>query len=159
MPPISQSQSSTKKCIYSCNYSYTHRYQPFLASNASEGDLFEYGDLPTAISALFCFVFTFTSSLIQKEGPSPIPNKETLILGVLYTINVSTLNFALYYIPYPVKVVGDKLGYLTAVLVGVFFTRVSKNSKFKLGTEKIVIAIMITIGTLIFASCNKVIYL
>lgn len=83
---------------------------------------------------------------------SPIPLKETIRLGVLYTINVATLNFSLYYIPYPVRVVGDKLGYLTAVLVGVFFTRIAKESKFKLGTEKIVIAVMITIGTLIFAS-------
>ncbi len=46
-------------------------------------------------------------------------------MGVLYTITVATINFALYYIPYPVRVVGDKLGYLTAVLVGVYFTRIS----------------------------------
>jgi len=156
---ISQFLSSMKKCITFCYKSYTHRYIDSTGLDTSSGDLFEYADLPTGISALFCFVFTFTSSIIKKEGISSIPIKETIILGILYTINVSTLNFALYYIPYPVKVVGDKLGYLTAVIVGVFFTRVAKNSKFKLGTEKIVIAIMITIGTLIFASFNKVITL
>lgn len=54
-------------------------------------------------------------------------------LGVLYFINVSTLNYCLFYIPYPMRVVGDKLGYLTAVIVGVFFSRIGKGSKLKLG--------------------------
>lgn len=81
---------------------------------------------------------------------------EVLRLGILYFINVSTLNYCLYYIPYPMRVVGDKLGYLTAVVVGVFFSRIGKGSKLKLGREKIVIAVMITIGTLMFSYFYKV---
>lgn len=81
---------------------------------------------------------------------NPIPIKEIIILGVLYFINVSTLNYCLFYIPYPMRVVGDKLGYLTAVIIGVFFSRIGNNSKFKLGKEKIIIALMITFGTLMF---------
>lgn len=49
------------------------------------------------------------------------------------------------------KVVGDKLGYLTAVLVGVFFSRIKKGSSLKLKKEKLLIAFMITIGTLMFS--------
>jgi drug/metabolite transporter (DMT)-like permease len=54
------------------------------------------------------------------------------------------------------RVVGDKLGYLTAVVVGVFFSRVGKGSKLKLGREKMVIAVMITIGTMMFSYFYKV---
>jgi hypothetical protein len=81
---------------------------------------------------------------------------EILRLGVLYFINVSTLNYCLYYIPYPMRVVGDKLGYLSAVMVGVYFSRVGNKSKFKLGKEKLVIALMITVGTLLFSYFYKV---
>ena len=77
-------------------------------------------------------------------------------MGVLYFINVGTLNYCLFYIPYPMKVVGDKLGYLSAVVIGVFFSRIKKTSKFKLGREKMVIAVMITFGTLIFSYFYKV---
>jgi hypothetical protein len=48
------------------------------------------------------------------------------------------------------RVVGDKLGYLTAVIIGVFFSRIGNNSRYKLGKEKIIIALMITFGTLMF---------
>lgn len=58
---------------------------------------------------------------------------EIITLGTLYTLNVNTLNYSLYYIPYPVRVVGDKLGYLTAVVVAVYFTRIKKNKKVGLG--------------------------
>lgn len=58
---------------------------------------------------------------------------EIITLGTLYTLNVNTLNYSLYYIPYPVRVVGDKLGYLTAVVVAVYFTRIKKNKKVSLG--------------------------
>ncbi len=54
------------------------------------------------------------------------------------------------------RVVGDKLGYLTAVVVGVFFSRISNKAKNKLGKEKLVIAFMITVGTLMFSYFYKV---
>lgn len=84
------------------------------------------------LSALFCLIFSFTSSTLQKEGSNPIPFWEIIILGSLFTINVNTLNYSLYYIPYPVRVVGDKLGYLTAVIVAVYFSRITKG-RLKLG--------------------------
>lgn len=93
---------------------------------------------------------------IKGEPKSPLPVKEVLVLGVLYFVNVSALNYCLYYIPYPMRVVGDKLGYLTAVIVGVFFSRIGNNSRYRLGKEKIVIALMITVGTLMFSYFYKI---
>lgn len=70
---------------------------------------------------------------VKNEGASPLPNREIFILGILYFVNVSALNYCLYYIPYPMRVVGDKLGYLTAVVVGIYFSRISNKAKNKLG--------------------------
>ena len=76
------------------------------------------------IAALFCIIYSFTLSKIKKEAPNPIPFIEVVTLGALYTLNVNTLNYSLYYIPYPVRVVGDKMGYLSAVIIGVYFSRI-----------------------------------
>lgn len=54
------------------------------------------------------------------------------------------------------RVVGDKLVYLVSVVIGVYFSRVSKKNKLKLGKEKLVIAILITAGTLMFSYFYKV---
>jgi hypothetical protein len=53
--------------------------------------------------------------------------KEYFILGALYTINILAASYALMYISYPVRVVSDKCGYLTAVVVAVYFSRIKKS--------------------------------
>jgi hypothetical protein len=58
--------------------------------------------------------------------------------------------YALLYISYPVRVVSDKCGYMTAVIVGVYFSRIKKG-EVKLEPRKVIIAIIITIGAAIFA--------
>lgn len=122
-----------------------------MRTNGKGSDLFQYADLVQGISGIFCLIFAAFTSIRRSEAPNPIPVKEMIILGVLYALNVNALNYCLYYIPYPMRVVGDKMGYLTAVLVGVFFSRIGKSDGLRLGKEKIVIAIMITIGTMIFS--------
>lgn len=75
---------------------------------------------------MFCAIFSYARSKYQKDKPNPIPFKEYIILGVLYTINILAASYALLYISYPIRVVSDKCGYLTAVIVGVYFSRVIK---------------------------------
>jgi len=48
-------------------------------------------------------------------------------------------------------VVGDKMGYLTAVIMAVFFSRIKNNKKLNLGADKIYRAIMISAGAIGFA--------
>ena len=108
------------------------------------------------LSSVFCLLYAAAALRIKGEPKSPLPTKEVFVLGVLYFVNVSALNYCLYYIPYPMRVVGDKLGYLTAVIVGVFFSRIGNNSRYRLGKEKIVIALMITVGTLMFSYFYKI---
>lgn len=113
------------------SFSYSYSYPS--VRDPSKTDIFEYADLVQLIAAIFCVAYSLLSSKIKKEGSNPIPLMEIITLGTLYTLNVNTLNYSLYYIPYPVRVVGDKLGYLTAVVVAVYFTRIKKNKKVSLG--------------------------
>ena len=87
---------------------------------------------------------------MKKEPKNPIPLLEILLLGILFTINTNTLNYALYYVPYPIKVVGDKLGYLSAVIIGVFFTRVTMSKQNRLNCNHLTRAIAISLGILSF---------
>jgi hypothetical protein len=88
---------------------------------------------------------------VKNEGRNPIPFWEMIALGTLFTLNVNTLNYSLYYIPYPVRVVGDKMGYLTAVVVAVYFSRIRNNKKLQLGPDKMYRAVMISVGAIGFA--------
>ena len=74
-----------------------------------------------------------------------------MIMGGLFAVNMITTNSALLYISYPVQVIGRNIRFLFVVLVGAFFSRVKKDHKhLKLGKHKIFIAIIITIGVLLF---------
>ena len=102
------------------------------------------------MSSVLCALFSFVRSKIQKDPKNPIPMKEYFILGALYTINILAASYALLYISYPIRVVSDKCGYLTAVVGGVYFSRIKK-SDIKLEPKKVLIAIIITAGAVLFA--------
>ena len=138
-----------KKCTNLPTVSYSYAYPTH--KDPSVRHIYEYADLVQMIAALFCLIYSFSVSKVKKEPSNPIPLTEVIILGTLYTLNVNTLNYSLYYIPYPVRVVGDKMGYLTAVIVAVFFSRIKNNKKLNLGAEKMYRAIMISAGAIGFA--------
>jgi len=88
---------------------------------------------------------------MNKEPSNPIPVRERFILGGLYMANISTTNYALLYISYPIQVIGRNTRFLFVVLIGAFFSRVHKtHSHLRLGKHKIFMAIVITIGVLLF---------
>ena len=104
-----------------------------MKNDPSVKHIYEFADLVQMVSGLFCLVYSFLGSKIKKESHNPIPFWEVIILGALYTLNVNTLNYSLYYIPYPVRVVGDKMGYLTSVIVAVYFSRIVLQKELKIG--------------------------
>ena len=72
-------------------------------------------------------------------------------MGVLFAVNMITTNSALLYISYPVQVIGRNVRFLCVVIVGAFFSRVKSNHHhLKLGKHKIFIAMIITVGVLLF---------
>ena len=113
-------------------------------------DKFKYPDLCVFMSCLLCALFSLGRSKLQKDKVNPIPVREYFVLGTLYTINILASSYALLYISYPERVVTDKCGYLTAVVVGVYFSRIKK-SEMKLKPKKVMIAIIITGGAVMFA--------
>lgn len=65
--------------------------------------------------------------------------------------NISATNYALMYISYPVQVIGRNTRLLFVVIIGAFFSRVKdKDTHIRLGKHKIFMAIVITVGVLLF---------
>ena len=72
-------------------------------------------------------------------------------MGGLFALNMTTTNYSLLYISYPVQVIGRNIRFLFVVLIGAFFSRIKKlDSHLKLGKHKIIIASIITLGVLLF---------
>ena len=79
-----------------------------------------------------------------------IPTREKITLGVLFTLNYLPTNYALLYISYPLQVIAKNTRYLLVVIVGVFFSRVTKSRSLKLPRSKFIIAVFITIAAVMF---------
>ncbi len=71
-------------------------------------------------------------------------------MGLLYTFNILTANYAMLYISYPIIVVGRNCRFLLVVAIGIFFSRVKKHKHLNLGSHKIYVALVITAGVLMF---------
>ena len=69
----------------------------------------------------------------------------------MYTANILAANTALLYITFLQKVVGGNLRYLLVVLIGAFFSRVKKGNPLKIGPKKVFVALIITVGVLMFS--------
>jgi hypothetical protein len=73
-----------------------------------------------------------------------------LILGGLFAINMTTMNFALLFVSYPTQVIAGNSRYLFVVLIGSFMSRVPKIHDLKLPKHKLYVALLITLGVLLF---------
>ena len=103
------------------------------------------------LGCLLCAIAGTLISAVKKEKANPVPMSERAIMGLQFTVNMVTTNYALLYISYPVQVIGRNIRFLTVVIVGAFFSRLgSSNSHLKLGKHKIIIAGIITSGVLLF---------
>ena len=109
------------------------------------------------MGGLLCAFAGYIISIIKKEPPNPISQKERIIMGSLFTINMVTSSYALLYIAYPIQVIGRNIRFLFVVIVGAYFSRIKQlNSHLKLGKHKIYIASIITLGVLLFNFAKEV---
>jgi len=138
-----------------CNSFIYFRYSGFLypSNDGTTSDLFLYPSLVFTLACLICSVYGFFKSIYQKEESSPIPLSEQIILGILYTVNALTTNYALLYITYPTQTLGRNLRYLSVIIVGAFFSKIPKSEStpsIAIGKHKIVVGILITFGVIAF---------
>ena len=106
---------------------------------------------------MLCAFAGWIISLIKKEPPCPIPLKEKVVLAGLYSANILSTNYSLLYISYPVQVIGRNIRFLCVVIVGAFFSRVQHaHTHLKLGKHKIFMALVITVGVLLFNFAKEV---
>ena len=68
-------------------------------------------------------------------------------------------NYALLYISFLNKVIGGNLRYMMVVVIGVFFSRVKKSSSLKLSPRKVLVAMLITLGVILFTLASFVLHL
>jgi hypothetical protein len=72
-------------------------------------------------------------------------------LAGLFSGNILTTNYSLLYISYPVQVIGRNIRFLFVVVIGAFFSRVKHtHTHLKLGKHKVIMAIFITAGVILF---------
>lgn len=111
-------------------------------------------DLPYAqlvFVGFFSYVLGTIYNLIMypKEECFIIPNKLSYKCGVAVVSNTIAYSYAIHFTNFPVVMMVRSCNLLSVTLVGVLFTGV-KDTSLKLGTRKIVIALIVTIGIIIF---------
>jgi drug/metabolite transporter (DMT)-like permease len=86
---------------------------------------------------------------IPSEQRVNIPHKKAAICGLTVAISTFTYTYAIYLTNFPVVMMFKSCNVLSVILVGVLCSRV-KNKKLKLGTKKIIVGLLITLGIIIF---------
>lgn len=72
------------------------------------------------------------------------------MLGLLFAVNMLATNVALLFISYPTQVIARNSRYLFVVVVGTFLSRVPHKDDLKLPKHKLYVALVITLGVIIF---------
>lgn len=84
------------------------------------------------------------------EKPTIIPNKNSFICGLLVFVSTLTYTYAVTKTSFPIVMAFKSCNLLSVLLVAILCTRV-KEKNLKLGTKKILIGIVITIGIFLFS--------
>jgi hypothetical protein len=107
------------------------------------------------IGGLCCAIFGQFRTLATGERKNPISFKESIILGLLFAINMAATSFALLYVSYPTQVIARNSRYLFVVSVGIFLSRVPFKDDLKLPKHKLYVAAIITFGVIMFNVMKK----
>lgn len=86
---------------------------------------------------------------IPKDQRTNIPHKNSAICGLTVAISTLTYTYAIYLTNFPVVMMFKSCNILSVILVGVMCSRV-KDKKLKLGTKKIVVGVLVTLGIILF---------
>jgi len=86
---------------------------------------------------------------IKPEDRTNIPAKNAIICAITVSISTLTYTYAIYLTNYPVVMMFKSCNILSVILVGVLCSRVV-DKKLKLGSKKIVVGILVTLGIVLF---------
>jgi drug/metabolite transporter (DMT)-like permease len=86
---------------------------------------------------------------IPSKERTDIPAAKAAICAVTVAISTLTYTYAIYLTNFPVVMMFKSCNILSVILVGVLCSRV-KDKKLKLGTKKIVVGVLVTIGIVMF---------
>ena len=111
-------------------------------------------DLPYA-QLIFVGFFSYVLGSLYNLMKYPtsecfvVPDRLSAKCGAAVVSNTIAYSYAIYFTNFPVVMMVRSCNLLSVALVGVLFTGV-KDTKLKLGTRKIVVALIVTIGIIIF---------
>ena len=86
---------------------------------------------------------------VPKDHRVIIPMKNGIIVGFLIFLSTISQTQAMYMVSYPLIMMTKACSLISVILVGVFCSRVRSQS-LKLGPQKIVIAVIVTLGIISF---------
>ena len=86
---------------------------------------------------------------IASHNRVKIPQQKAAICGLTVAISTFTYTYAIYLTNFPVVMMFKSCNVLSVILVGVLYSGL-KNKKLKLGTKKIVVGLLITLGIIVF---------
>lgn len=111
-------------------------------------------DLPYA-QILFVGFFSYVLGTIYNLIMYPIeecfvvPNRQSIKCGAAVVSNTIAYSYAIHFTNFPVVMMVRSCNLLSVTLVAVLFTGV-KDTSLKLGYQKIAVALIVTIGIIIF---------
>jgi hypothetical protein len=111
-------------------------------------------DLPYAqilFVGFFSFVLGTIYNLIMypKEECFVVPDRQSIKCGAAVVSNTIAYSYAIHFTNFPVVMMVRSCNLLSVTLVAVLFTGV-KDTSLKLGYQKIAVALIVTIGIIIF---------
>jgi hypothetical protein len=90
---------------------------------------------------------------LPKHQRVNIPIKSTSTIGLVNYLEIIAQTQAMYMVSYPLIVMAKSGAIINVILVSVLCSRV-KNQQNKLGCQQIIIAVIVTLGILIFRFCD-----
>ena len=86
---------------------------------------------------------------LKSVDKTYIPSKRSALCAITIVVSTLTYTYAIYLTNFPVVMMFKSCNLISVILVGVLCSRV-KDKKLKLGTKKIVVGVIITIGIVMF---------
>lgn len=147
-------------CLLSCHRSHSLVHvlehisrltKKYVNDNTTEEEKFHWaaGFLIFPCGITFLIGALINQFTIPADERIAIPHKNSAICGITVAISTLTYTYAIYMTNFPVVMMFKSCNILSVILVGIMCSRV-KDKKLKLGTKKLVVGIVVTLGILLF---------
>lgn len=101
------------------------------------------------IQAIVAWVLGFLINKKCINTPTKVPKRKMVLCAILITVSGLSSILAIKITSFPIVMMIKSCSIIPVVFVGIFFSKV-KDDKLRLGVDKIVVALFISLGILIY---------